>query len=146
MNLRTKYHGEIEIEEKDIVKFEQGIPGFGDKHSFTILPLDTQESTFFILQSTETEELAFVIANPFLFFKDYEFTISNGDKEFLKLINEHDTGIWSIVTLRDPFVETTVNLQAPIIINQKNNQAKQIILNDATYTTRHKLVTETITK
>lgn len=28
MNIQTKYHGEITIEETDIIQFENGIPGF----------------------------------------------------------------------------------------------------------------------
>lgn len=137
MNLDTKYHGVIEVEEKDFIYFENGIPGFLEEKSFIILPLD-KESPFFIMQSKVTPELGFVVVNPFLFFNDYEFELSSNDKEALSITKEEDIEVLSILTVKDPFSETTANLKAPVIINHRKNIAKQIILHE-TYKTKHKI-------
>lgn len=141
MLIQTKYHGEIQVDEKEVIHFEHGIPGFLDEKEFVLLPLE-QGSPFFIMQSKQTYELGFVIVDPFLFLKDYEFDLGDADKESLSLEKEEDVQIWVILTLKEVFEETTANLQAPIIVNLSINKAKQIILNDPSLLTRHKITIE----
>jgi len=145
MELQTKYHGKVTVMTKDIITFEHGIPGFVDEGEFVLLPMDS-ESPFYIMQSTKTTELGFVVVNPFLFFKEYEFTIVDQDKELLEIEKEEDVNVLSILTIKEPFNESTANLKAPIIINTKVRKAKQIILNDPALATRQKIMSETITK
>lgn len=137
MNLDTKYHGIIEVEENDFIYFENGIPGFLEEKNFILLPLE-KESPFFIMQSKVTPELGFVVVNPFLFFQDYEFELSSNDKDALSITKEEELQILSILTIKDPFSETTANLQAPVIINHNNKFAKQITLHE-NYKTKHKI-------
>lgn len=138
MKIQTKYHGEITIEETQIVHFENGLPGFFEENEFVILPL-TEEQVYFILQSVNTPELAFVITNPFLFYKDYEFKLEDGVIEKLGIKQAEDVQIFNILTIQDPFEKTTINLQAPIVINIQNKRAKQVFLNHESYTTREPL-------
>lgn len=145
MDITTKYHGVIEIDEKDILQFQNGIPGFLEEKSFVLLPLDV-DSPFWILQSTSTPELGFVVVNPFQYFTAYEFDLSEGDKALLDLTSEKDVAVWTILNIKDPFEDSTANLQAPIVLNTKNNQAKQIILNDSRYKTKQNLFPEKVVK
>lgn len=138
MNIQTKYFNEITIEEKNIIHFEHGIPGFLEEKQFVLLPL-TEDNVYYVLQSVQTSKLAFVVTNPFLFFKDYDFNLDDATVEQLEIKDATDVAVYSILTLQDPFEKTTANLQAPIIINTKNNHAKQVILNDEKYTTKHPL-------
>ncbi|WP_394186916.1 flagellar assembly protein FliW [Metabacillus halosaccharovorans] len=145
MKINTKYHGVIEVEESNYIHFQHGIPGFLEEREFILLPVD-KESPFFIMQSRQTPELGFVVTNPFLFFEEYEFEISEHEKEELKINKETEIQILSILSVKDPFSESTANLQAPIVVNKTSNLAKQIILNDTLYTTKHKFVSKTTQK
>lgn len=145
MEIRTKYHGIIEAEHKDIVHFQNGIPGFLEEKSFILLKLD-QDSPFYILQSTNTAELGFVIVNPFQFFTTYEFDLSDNNKAQLKLESEQDVVVYTILNVKDPFEDSTANLQAPIVLNTRKNEAKQIILNDPRYQTKQLLFAEKVVK
>ena len=145
MDIKTKYHGIVEIEDKDIFHFQKGLPGFNEENFFILLPLDL-ESPFWILQSTETEELGFVTTNPFEFFPHYELDLSENDKSVLSLESEEDVTVLIILNIKDPFNQSTANLKAPIILNTKNNHAKQIILNDYHYETKQKMFPEMIKK
>ncbi|WP_299094861.1 flagellar assembly protein FliW [uncultured Metabacillus sp.] len=145
MKITTKYHGAIDIAEKDILHFQNGLPGFSDEKTFVLLPLDG-DSPFWILQSTATPELGFVLVNPFGFFPEYEFDISENDKQMLELKSEKDVAVWTILTVKDPFELSTANLQAPLVINVANNQGKQMILNDLRYATRQTLFPEKVAK
>ena len=138
MNIQTKYFGDITIDEKDIITFENGIPGFLDEKRFVILPL-ADAQIYFVMQSVNTPQLAFVVTNPILFYQDYDFTLDDPVVEQLEIQKPEDVRVFNILTLREPFEKTTVNLQAPIIINKKTNKSNQVILNNESYKTRHPL-------
>lgn len=142
MKIQTKYHGNITIAKEDIWQFATGLPGFLDEHQFVVLPLPDNEF-FFILQSVQTPTLGFVITNPFSFFRDYNVKLDDITIEQLDIHNEADVQVQTILTVQDPFSNSTANLQAPLILNVRNKQAKQIIMNDEHYRTKHPLFKET---
>ncbi|CAI9385721.1 MULTISPECIES: flagellar assembly protein FliW [Bacillaceae] len=141
MKINTKFHGEKDINEKEIIHFPKGIPAFEEEKRFVILTIDEQENLF-ILQSIINKGLGFVIANPFVFFKDYEFELEDYTLSQLELDSEKDVLIFTILTLQQSFQESTVNLMAPIIINLKNKRAQQVILNLPHYKTKHSIFSQ----
>ncbi|MFZ3590383.1 flagellar assembly protein FliW [Bacillus sp. DJP31] len=138
MNYETKYHGNIEVNETEIVVFENGLPGFEENKKFILLPLDT-ESPFLILQSLEERDLGFVVIEPFLTFPNYEFDLSESIVEKLQLEDKNDSIVFNILSIKEPFEQTTVNLQAPVIVNKNKRLGRQVILNDYKYNSRHLL-------
>ena len=136
MPINTKYHGEVEFNNEDIIRFDKGIPGFNDESEFIILPI-SEDEIFSVMQSVSTDYLAFLIASPFHFFPDYDFQLEDTIVEELELESEKDVLVFSILTAGDPFEKTTANLLAPVIINTKNQKAKQVILNYGQYKTKH---------
>lgn len=136
LKLETKYHGEQVIDEKDIITFENGVPGFLEETEFVIFPYD-DDSVFFILQSVKTAGLAFVIVSPFVFFKDYDFNLDESVVEALDITSEKEVAVFVILTVKDPFQQTTANLQAPVIFNVEKKMGKQVILTGTSYETRH---------
>ncbi|AFZ92345.1 flagellar assembly protein FliW [Bacillus velezensis] len=136
MIIKTKYHGEIRIDEGQIISFENGLPGFNDETQFVVLSL-SEDSPFLALQSVKQEHIAFIVASPFIFFKGYEFDIDHATLELLHIEDIEDVEVMAILTLEEPFENTTANLKAPIIVNKKEMKAKQIILHDASYETKH---------
>lgn len=136
MNIETKFLGQLTIEETEIIHFSNGLPGFEKNKEFVILPLE-KDSPFAILQSIKQKEIGFVIALPFLFKEDYAFDISEEDKEELQIEKAGDILTYSIVTLKDPFSNSTINLQAPVIINHNRKIAKQLVLHENSYQLRY---------
>ena len=76
MNINTKYHGEISIQDEEILHFEKGIPGFPNETKFVQIPL-TEDGLFQVLQSTSSPDIGFITSDPFFFKKDYDFTIDD---------------------------------------------------------------------
>ncbi|MCF6138754.1 flagellar assembly protein FliW [Pseudalkalibacillus berkeleyi] len=144
MKIDTRYFGEMEIEEKEIIKFEQGLPGFIEEKKFVVIPFGDEETPLNILQSVSTPSLAFVIANPFLFFRNYEFDIPEAVTSQLQIKGEQEVAVFVILTVQDPFEKTTANLKAPIVINIEKGYGKQIVLNDEQYITKHTLLQESL--
>lgn len=143
MIIQTKYHGEVEVLESEVIYFEKGIPGFPEEKSFYVLTL-SEDGIYLILQSAVSSSIAFVIANPFNFFKDYDFVLEDSIQKGLELETADDVSVYSILTVEEPFKKTTANLQAPLIMNRKNNKAKQVILNDSKYHTKHHIFPEDV--
>jgi flagellar assembly factor FliW len=142
MRIETKFQDEIEVQDSEILSFEQGIPGFEDEKQFILLPIE--DTVLSLLQSVRTKELAFITTDPFFFFKDYDFELSTGDLERLEIQDQSDVCVQVIITVTDPYEKSTANLQAPVVINSKNRKCKQIVLSDGRYRTKHLLTESTV--
>ena len=145
MKIETKYHGLIEWQEEEVVKFPNGLPGFMEEREFAVIPF-SEDGTFFILQSVKTPELGFVMTNPFTFYPDYDFNLENQAVDALELDSAEDVTVYTVLTMADPFHLTTANLQAPVVVNAKKNLGKQVILTGSPYKTKHNLFPEAIAK
>lgn len=142
MKLSTKHFGEIEIDENSILNFPDGLLAFEDNKRFIIIDNPDEEIPFHWLQSLDNPNLAFVIINPFLFKKDYEFDIPQTVVKKLQIEEEKDIAVYSIVVVPDDINQMTANLSGPIIINTKNRFGKQIVLEDNRYSTKHYILEE----
>ena len=130
MKIATKFLGEIEISEQDILTFEHGLLGLEDEKKFVVLPIDA-DLPLAILQSVEHTEIGFVVAYPFAFKKDYSFDICEDDRTQLQIEKEEDVLTYSIVTMKETFQDSTINLLAPVILNIGKKRGKQIVLQDS---------------
>jgi flagellar assembly factor FliW len=138
MIVSTLSFGELEIEPQEVYEFPQGIPGFEEYHRFIIVQPNA-ELQFCYLQSVEESGLALLVCNPFLFFKDYDFQLSEAYQQELRITEEKDVVVWSVVTINWQSNEATMNLLAPIVVNIREKRGKQIILHDSEYRTKHNL-------
>lgn len=139
VTIETKYQGEITVNEADVFTFEKGIPGFSDETSFVLLPF-AEETPFFIMQSVKTPMLAFIVTDPFTFFRTYDFQLDDAIVNQLNIESEQEVSVFVILTVADPFANTTANLQAPIVLNVNKKRGKQVILADERYTTKHPIM------
>ena len=136
MKINTEIFGEMEIDKEKIITFSEGLLAFEEEKEFVIINTD-DKAQFSWLQSINTPELAFVIMNPFFAFPDYEIIIPKRIQKKLKIEEEKDVAIYSIVVIPEDMEKMTTNLLGPIIINIKEKLGKQIILDDDRYTTKH---------
>lgn len=138
--LQTTRFGKIQIDEKKIIKFAEGLPAFEDEHEFVIIPY-AADTPFYFLQSVQTADLAFLMTDPTAFFENYEVPLDDEVKIKLQLKKRLDMLIFSLLTIPNgDIAKTTANLLAPIVVNQKNCKALQLIMTDSSYTTKHLLV------
>lgn len=137
--VNTLRFGEVEVEEEKVVHFKDGIPAFEDEHEFLIIPYD-EESPYYFMQSLKTPELAFLITTPFIFFPEYMIEIDDKTEEDLAIENQDDVMLYSLITIPNGNVRyMTANLLAPVVINTKNMQARQIVMEKTSYKTKHRL-------
>lgn len=133
MLLHTTHLGDIEYSDSDVIHFPVGIPGFDDQDTYIIVPSGNLEFPFSTLQSVKNTELAFIVTDPFLFVEDYDFDIDDADALLLNINSDKDLEnviALTIVTIPENVENTTINIMAPIIINNDKKLAKQVLLSE----------------
>lgn len=136
MNIQTKFHGNLDINQADIWHFPKGLPGFEEETEFVLLPIEGNNA-FQVLQSTKQANIAFIVANPYTLIDDYSFEIDEPTIDLLGIKQPEDIIVLAILSMKEPFESSTINLQAPLIFQIHNKQAKQMILNDNRFEVRH---------
>ncbi len=139
MKITNKYFGEIEYVPEEKICFPEGLFGFEDQREFLPVPFEPDSDALICLQSLADEELSFILLNPFLFFAGYNPRISDADRSAIGSPEDEDISYYVIGVIRDSVSESTVNLKAPIAVNYRTRDARQIILEDSAYTFRHSL-------
>ena len=143
MKYETARFGSLEILDKEILLFPDALYGFDQEKEFALLPLDPEiDSPMEWLQSLKTRELAFIVTNPFLFVPEYKMVLSDSERTQLEIESTESVVVRVIVTIPKVHTEMTANLVAPLVINQKNCLAKQIVLTSTEYDTKHPLMSK----
>jgi flagellar assembly factor FliW len=136
MRVKTLRFGKIEVSEGEIITFPEGLLGFSEHKRYVILePKEIAPLKW--LQSIDSEWLAFVIVDPFIFARDYEFDVPEDCARLLGMENHNDAVVYVILTVDDDPRKTTANLQAPIIISKRTRLAKQLVLVNGEYDIRY---------
>ena len=139
MNVQTTRFGSIKIDEDKVLTFEKGILGFPEDRRYALLP-HSDKSPFFWLQSLDSPELAFVVINPALIVKNYNFEIPDEMERELEVKDPAQAEVLVLVTFQNGDggkpVSLTANLLGPLIINIENRQACQAVLDPKKYPVR----------
>jgi len=136
MIVNTKNFGEIEILPDSIIHMPQGMIGINSCKQFILLDNDRCPSLKW-LQAVNEPDLVFIVANPMDFFPDYDIVLSDEDIDFLEIDALDDVAIVTTVSFDRTTKLLTTNLMGPVIMNSKNFRAKQIVIQDDRYTTKH---------
>jgi flagellar assembly factor FliW len=137
MLIATSRFGQIEVDEQRLITFPEGMLGFPDQHVYALIQTGP-ESVFYWLQCTEQEDLAFVVSDPRLFVADYNVPVRVEDLAPIALREIADAQVFIVVNKVDNVL--TGNFQGPLVVNVLNRQAKQLVVNDRRYSTRHPLM------
>jgi flagellar assembly factor FliW len=136
MRIKTMRFGEIEIDEQQIITFPWGLPGFPQQKKY--IPIEYKEKgPICFLQSLESPELTFIIADPFYFLgSGYIVDIPQDDLAALEITSPEEAVVFVILTIREEGKKTSANLAAPIIINTNKGIGRQAILVNSPYNTQ----------
>lgn len=137
MKLKTQIFGEIEIDEKKKLVFEQGVIGYPDYKEFFLLYDIEKEGKSLIswLQSAEDECFALPVINPLEVKEGYNPTVED---EILATLGsvEDEFAVFTTIRVPEDITKMTVNLKAPIIVNITTQKCCQIIVEDQGYEVR----------
>lgn len=136
MLVKTRFFGEVDIEDDKILTFDNGIMGFEDMKRWTLI-YDIEkgsEGPISWFQSLDMAELALPVINPYTVTAVYEPVVED---ELLKPLGEFkDEELVTFLTITIPSEDpskTTANFRAPILINPVNRKGIQVIVNNEDY-------------
>ncbi|MCL2752928.1 MAG: flagellar assembly protein FliW [Defluviitaleaceae bacterium] len=149
MKITTQNFGEIEINQEDVINFNDGLPGFENARRFVVMEQEGEQgekSPICFLQSLDDGELCFVLVDMTLFAPEYRpLVLVELAKEQPTSFDPDNTMVCNIATIYEDLAESTVNLKAPIIINIDQKIGWQFLCNDD-FPIRAKLFAQTENK
>ncbi len=138
MLIHTVNFGDLEIQEEKIISFKEGLPGFPQIRRFTILEYE-EWKPFQYLQALDNPPIALLIINPFLVDKGYHFDLTPSDMEEIQSPSPENVSVFAVATVPEEAEKATLNLMAPILVNETNRLGKQVILHESGYSVKHPL-------
>ena len=137
MIIETSRFGQLEVDSERLIVFDDGILGFPKQHEYALIQTG-KGSGFYWLQSVDTPDLAFVVCDPRLFVAEYQVPAKLEELQCIELTQPEQAQVFIIVNKVAELL--TGNLQGPIVVNTLNRRARQLVLSDKRYSTRHPLM------
>ena len=137
MEIQTTRFGPITVDDERIITFPKGLLGFPEHGRFALIQTG-EENYFFWLQCVEDPNLAFVVTDPSIFFKDYEVPIKDETQSEIGLADLSSAQVFVICNKVDDWL--TGNLLGPLVVNSQNRMAQQVVLTEKKWTTRQPLM------
>lgn len=137
MIIQTSRFGQLEVDERRLITFPHGILGFPRETVYALVQTG-ENSGFYWLQAVTRPDLAFVVCDPRLFISDYRAPIKEEEMSSLGLQDVGGAQVFIIVNKVQDML--TGNLQGPLVVNVATRTAKQLVLSDKRYSTRHPLM------
>ncbi|MGD9573724.1 MAG: flagellar assembly protein FliW [Thermoleophilia bacterium] len=133
--------GAIEIAPETILTVCEPLAGFPDCAAYAFVDHVREDgrasATVFWLQAVERPFHAFVVTDPWGVHPEYAPEISDADAADLGLESFEDARVFAILTVPRNPSDITVNLRAPVVVNMALRRAKQVVLLNDEYHTRH---------
>jgi flagellar assembly factor FliW len=137
VEIETSRFGRLLVDRERIINLPKGLLGFPNYTQFALIQTG-DENYFFWLQSVDEPNLAFVVTDPAIFFRDYEVPIREETQAELQLTDPRAAQVFVICNKVDEWL--TGNLLGPIVINAGNRIASQVVLTEKKWTTRQPLM------
>ncbi|HQU86758.1 MAG TPA: flagellar assembly protein FliW [Pyrinomonadaceae bacterium] len=117
--------------ESEVISFSEGLIGLPEMRRAALIPM-TDYQPFYWLASLDDEKTRFIVVNPQRIFSEYQPDVP---KELREISNSSISSqtILTIVKISSEWEKTTVNLRAPIFINEETKHGAQFVLNDSNY-------------
>jgi len=138
LELESSRFGTIEVSDAIVLSFPQGMIGFPE-HTEYVLLKQRPDSVFMWLHSTTDPQLAFPVVLPWAFYWEYEVKLGDEDLEAISVENAAQISIMCVVNVGADVRKGTINLFSPIVINNDERLAKQVINTADGHSTRDPL-------
>jgi flagellar assembly factor FliW len=116
--------------------FSEGLVGCEDWKRFVLITDDEVELPIARLQSLDDPTVSFIITNPSIVEPTYAATLSSEQRAALELDDAMQPIVYCTLSVQsDGWL--TANLLGPLVVNPMNRRAKQLVLNESSYSTKH---------
>lgn len=126
MQLITKNFGQINFDENQVITFDCPLSGLPNSTKYIILSKD-EDLLFFWLQSVDEPSLCLCMIDMFKIMPDYNPEVAEFKLMALGDVNFDDIKTYNIVVIPENIKDMSVNLLAPVVINEKTKKGAQLI-------------------
>lgn len=126
MIIKTRDFGEEEISEEVIIDFPNGVYAFEESRRFVLLSPCGENKYPMWLQSIENQNLCFIVFDPKEFVPDYSVELDEESKKLLEA-DGAELDYLCMAVVPDEYINTTINLKSPIVINSAAKKGVQVI-------------------
>ena len=137
MEIQTTRFGTLTVDDQRVMTFPKGLLGFPSYTRYALIQAG-EENYFFWLQCVDDPNLAFVVTDPGIFFKDYEVPLRDETLADLELSDLNFSQVFVICNKVGEFL--TGNLLGPIVVNAANRVGQQVVLTEKKWSTRQPLM------
>lgn len=146
MKMKTRHFGEVDVTEDVVLSFDEGIPGFPDSKRFVLIEESERsgdtDNLFYWLQSVDDADLSLMLMDVIKFMPDYDPAVDLNDVRNLQLLEADDYNVYNVVVVPEEVEKMSVNLKAPIIINDRLKKGKQVLSMNDDYAVRYYIYKE----
>jgi flagellar assembly factor FliW len=128
-----------ESETVPVIEFVAPMPGFPDDRRFVLVSVH-DAGLLYSLAGLDSTGLRFLVAPPAPFFPDYAPEVDDETLRALGTSDPADLLVLLVVSTREAAQSATVNLMAPIVIDQRTRRAVQLVLPGADLAVRQPLL------
>ena len=141
IEIQSTRFGMLSVDDDRIITFPHGLLGFPEHQEFALIQTG-EENYFFWLQSVDEPNLAFVVADPTIFFKGYEVPLREETRQDIQLGEGEmaEAAVQMFVICNKVGEWLTGNLLGPLVVNAQNRLAQQVVLTEKKWTTRQPLI------
>lgn len=136
MQIQNRQFGVIEIDDRKILQVPEGLLGFEELKRYAIVETPAL-APFQWLVSVDEPEVLFAVVNPLFARPDFEADPSDEDRRVLDARAGDPLAHLVIVNVTARGV--TANLRGPILVNGRNQRARQLVLHRSDYHIDHPL-------
>jgi flagellar assembly factor FliW len=136
VEIKTSRFGVIEIEDDKLLTFPFGIIGYPEARTFSLIG-KPENAPYYWLQCVNQPELSFVVAPLLLIRPDYDLHFNADERLTLRLEENERPLLLGVVVIPEDPMQSTINLLAPVVINERSRLGWQIINDNSRYRTRH---------
>lgn len=131
IKINTRDFSEVEISDDMIMKFPEGVFAFEEYKEFVLLSPLGEDKFPMWLQSVNEESLCFIVFDPKEFCPDYAVTLTDEAKTALGYSQGDVIEYLAITVIPDEYRNATINLKSPVVINNSQKTAVQMIAQEA---------------
>jgi flagellar assembly factor FliW len=131
MKIQTSRFGMLEVSDDTLLSFPGGLVGFPAFRRFVVLD-PPEDADYRWLQSVDEPSLAFVIMDVQFLQPNFRTKLSDEGLVELEMTPTDSISMMAVVTIpSDRPDQATANLRAPLVVNERTRQGKQLILHES---------------
>lgn len=135
VEVRSLVLGRLQVQPEHLFTFPGGLTGLPEQKQWVLV--QAGRPGFWWLQSVDEAGLAFLLADPFPSFPEYQVDLGAGDLSVLGAASPGDVVVLAIVTLPGrPGAPCVANLQGPIALDLRTRRGRQVVIPDSPFGTR----------